>query len=359
MTTISKLNITRLRNIDQLSLLPGELINVISGPNGSGKTSILEAIYLLGVGRSFRSAKVAPLIQEGSKDCTVFCELDGGAVAMGLQKSRLQKPILKLQGNKQPNWIEAAKLLPLQILDANTFLLLEGSPKVRRRFLDWGVFHVEPSFVDHWRNSRVCIANRNQLLKGKSLDRSQLAAWDSEFGREAAHIDSARSVYFEAFQQVLAEVLREIAPESPAILSYFRGWDPGLDLTTVLSGNLDSDRRYGLTQAGPHRADIQIRVGKLNAAEVLSRGQQKMLVSAMKIAQAILLARSTSRTCVFLIDDLPAELDEKNRATVCRYLARLDSQVFITCVDERSLQHCWDAGIAIRKFHVEHGKIHP
>ena len=357
MTRISRLTITGLRNLDGISMNPGAGVNLIIGPNGSGKTSMLEAIYLMGVGRSFRSAKVAPLIQNGASSCTVFCELNDGAVAMGLQKFRHQSPVLKIQGVRQPNWIEAARLLPLQILDSNTFQLLEGSPKVRRRFLDWGVFHVEPGFVEHWRNGRICIANRNLLLKAKNLDRTQIAAWDMELCRESEQVDRARSAYFGAFSTHLVTVLKEIAPSIDISLHYFRGWDEARELSAVLAQNLETDRRYGVTQAGPHRADIRIRIGKLNAADVLSRGQQKLLVSAMKMAQAVMLTESGLRSCVFLVDDLPAELDEANRAIVCRYLARLETQVFITCVDEKSLNQCWNDGHPVNKFHVEHGKI--
>lgn len=359
MTSFSLLNISRIRNIDDIRLEPIAGINLIQGMNGSGKTSILESIHMLATGRSFRSTKTSPVIQNGSNECTLYGELGEGSIAIGLQKFRNQKHLLKLQGKKQANWIEVARHLPVQVLDSTAFQLLEGSPKVRRRFLDWGVFHVEPSFVQHWSNSRKCIANRNLLLRaGSRCDRAQLAAWSQELCVEADHVNRARVAYFNELSPVLDDVLRKVSPVSGLSLTYFKGWDDENPLNELLDASLDSDLRYGATQFGPHRADIRVKLGRNQAVEVLSRGQQKMLVSAMKIAQGILLSERTQRRCIFLLDDLPAELDEMNRRIVCRILQSLESQIFITCVDERSLNNCWESTAPLARFHVEHGKMH-
>lgn len=337
--------------------MPGTTVNLVQGSNGSGKTSILEAIHLLAVGRSFRSTKVSPIIQHEAADCTVFAELDGGALSLGLQKFRHQRHVLKVQGKKQSSWVEAARLLPVQVLDANAFLLLEGSPKVRRRFLDWGVFHVEQSFSQHWSNTRKCLANRNMLLKSARLDRHQLQAWTQELCREAESVDRARSAYFSDFLPLVRDILSKFLQVSELSLSYFRGWDSQKSLQEVLEASQEADIRHGATQFGPHRADIRVKTGRHLAAEVLSRGQQKLLVSGLKIAQGQFLAEHTGKRCVFLVDDLPAELDEANRKRVCRFLEDLGGQVFVTCVDEGALQDCWGDQVQITRFHVEHGKI--
>jgi DNA replication and repair protein RecF len=357
MTFFSHLDISRVRNIDEISIDPGKQINLIHGVNGSGKTSILEAIHLLAVGRSFRSTKSAiPMIQHASTDCTVFARLDGG-IAVGLQKARNQKPLLKLQGEKQANWLDVAHLIPIQVIDSNAFRLLEGSPKDRRRFLDWGVFHVEPSFVTHWRNSRKCIANRNLLLKSNRIDEGQLQAWNTELCVEAELVDRARSAYFSRFSPILEEVLRKMDAVGDISINYRRGWDNELTLTEVLKRNKDIDLRYGSTQSGPHRADIVVKHEGISAVEVLSRGQQKILVSALKLAQGAFLTRESNRRCIFLIDDLPAELDHANRERICHFMQSSGSQVFMTCVDEGSLKNSWESKTLIAKFHVEHGKM--
>jgi DNA replication and repair protein RecF len=359
MASLDRLTISSIRNIDELSIELSRQVNLIHGSNGSGKTTILEAIHMLGVGRSFRSTRVAPFIQQGKNECILFASLDGATSTVGLQKFRNQRHLLRLQGRKQGNWIDVARSMPLQILDSSAFQLLDGSPKVRRRFLDWGVFHVEHAFLDHWRNSRICISNRNQLLKSLKLDKTQLKAWSIELCNEAEAVDQARTRYFNDFSPILTGVLAEIALFNGISLRYHRGWDEKKHLSEVLIQDAAAEQKFGQTLHGPHKADIQVKIGNTNANELLSRGQQKILVSAMKIAQGLLFARQTGRNCIYLIDDLPAELDEGNRVLICKFLLGIGSQLFITSVDKYALENCWDSATQLAKFHVEHGKILP
>ncbi|MEX0619649.1 MAG: DNA replication/repair protein RecF [Pseudohongiellaceae bacterium] len=354
MASLQRLNISHVRNIGEATIQPSPAINILHGANGSGKTSVLEAVHLLACGRSFRGVKIEPVIQHDKPSCTIFADLRGD-IKMGLTRFRNQRHELKLHGTRQSNWEQVARLLPVQVLDSNAFALLEGGPRVRRSFLDWGVFHVERSFVQNWRATRKCLANRNLLLK-EGGDRSQIAAWDTELCRAATAVDAARQAYFDEYLPVLSEVVGQLVDLPDLSLRYHRGWE-GNPLDEVLLRHAASDSKYGATQYGPHRADIVVKSGKLAAVEILSRGQQKLLVSAMKIAQGKLLSSAVNQDCIFLIDDLPSELDQANRHKVCNLLQALKSQLFLTCVDPSSLQDCWDEKVKFAKFHVEHGKI--
>ncbi len=358
MSVISRLNVLNVRNLSDIKLVPAESLNLIFGDNGSGKTSLLEAIHLLGLGRSFRSQKLNSIIQYDKEDCVVFCELAEG-VSIGLKKSRRQGHQLRLMGEKQRNWADAARHLPVQILNSESFMLLEGSSKVRRRYLDWGVFHVEQDFVGAWRKAAKCLAHRNLLLKQKNFDREQLEAWDVELCRLSESIDRSRRDYFSALCPALLETVARLIDIPGLSLQYSRGWDDSADLGSVLKSGIFKDLKYGATQYGPHRADISVKIGRNDAVEVLSRGQQKLLVSAMKIAQGALLSRLLGVKSVYLLDDLPSELDLANRKRVCLLLHELECQVFMTCVDPAELERSWPAGLLPRKFHVEHGKISP
>jgi DNA replication and repair protein RecF len=358
MAKLKRLEISHLRNLDQVQLSPSPQINIFFGNNGSGKTSLLEGIHLLGLGRSFRSSKTESVIQDSSQRCTIFAELRDG-ISVGLIKERRQSQILKLQGDRQRNWIEAARHLPLQLINAESFSLLEGGPKTRRRFLDWGVFHVEHSFIGNWRNASKCLAHRNLLIKQQRLDKLQLAAWDAEFSEAADQIDASRHRYFEFFRPLALETIKELITIDGLNLHYWRGWEESISLADALKLSLEKDLRYGATQLGPHRADMFVRIGKKAAAEVLSRGQQKLLVSALKIAQGRLLASHSGVQGIYLVDDLPAELDKHNRIRVCELLVNLGSQVFMTSVDSSDLENSWVSTSLPRKFHVEHGKISP
>ena len=260
----------------------------------------------------------------------------------------------------QRNWESVARALPVQVVSANTFSLLEGGPKSRRMFLDWGVFHVKQSFVQDWRATKKCIANRNLLLKERRIDASQLEVWNEELCLYSDRVDEARREYFRGFGPVFRKVYDSLVPDASAesiSIEYWRGWPEDGSLKEILLAEKERDHRYGSTQNGPHRADLQVKVGKRMASDVLSRGQQKILVCALKIAQGVHHASSSGDKCIYLIDDLPAELDEENRANILKYLDGLGSQLLITGVELPSIVNCLSDDAEKRTFHVERGTI--
>jgi DNA replication and repair protein RecF len=358
MSIIEKLSISAVRNLISLEIEPISTVNILHGENGSGKTSILEAIHLLSSGRSFRTSKLDPLINNESEDAVVYARLDGGR-EVGLSKSRRQKHFLKYQSEKQSNWENVARELPCQILDSNSFLLLEGGPSSRRQFLDWGVFHVEHGFVENWRRTKKSIANRNLLLKQRRTDLEQIAAWDSELCLAAREVDRARKAYFESFIPLFFKVYTDMNGVEVDNLSidYDRGWESNRELAEVLDENREIDKRYGATQAGPHRADLSFKIGRSRAVDILSRGQQKILVSSMKLSQGLLLSDALKRQCIFLIDDLPSELDHENRSAVLAQLEAMGGQVFITCVEIAGILDSLSDSSKLATFHVERGTI--
>ena len=358
MSIIQKLTVSAVRNIQGLDIEPSPTINVIFGENGSGKTSLLESIHLLATGRSFRTNKLDPLINNDQEEAVVFARLSDGK-EVGLSKSRRQNHQLRFRSENQKNWENVARELPVQILDSNSFLLLEGGPKSRRQFLDWGVFHVEQGFVANWRRTKKALANRNLLLKQRVPDNDQIAAWDSELCQSAKEVHRAREEYFNRFLPLFMTVyenMRGVERDGLQIV-YERGWDEEKELSQVLLENRSIDARYGATQSGPHRADLAFRIGRSKAVEILSRGQQKILVSSMKIAQGLLLSEALDRKCIFLVDDLPAELDHDNRAAVLAQLLSMGGQVFVTCVEISSVLDSLAEQPKLAKFHVERGTI--
>lgn len=358
MSIIEKLTVTAVRNIEGLDFEPISTVNILHGENGSGKTSILESIHLLASGRSFRTSKLEPLINSDKEEAIVFARLADGK-EIGLSKSRRQKHHLKFRSENQANWENVARELPCQILDSNSFLLLEGGPNSRRQFIDWGVFHVEHGFVENWRRTKKSIANRNLLLKQRIPDHAQIAAWDSELCLAAGEVDRAREAYFHIFVPLFMELYRGMngADADSLRIEYERGWDPDRPLEDVLAANRDIDIRYGATQSGPHRADLSFVIGRSKAVDILSRGQQKILVSTMKIAQGLLLSRALDRKCIFLVDDLPSELDHDNRAAVLSQLVGMGGQIFVTCVEISSILDSLPGQPKLATFHVERGTI--
>jgi|TARA_A100001391_G_scaffold204298_2_gene199472 DNA replication and repair protein RecF len=265
---------------------------------------------------------------------------------------------MRLDGEKVERVAQLAQALPLQLINPDAFRLLEGSPSARREFLDWGVFHVKHDFFDVWRRVRRALKHRNALLRHGKMDVQALNVWDREFAHWSERLDALRMEYMQALAPLFQATLAELIDLPELTLRYQRGWDAKRPLGDVLAAGRDSDSHMGFTQTGPQRADLRIRLGRRPAVEVLSRGQQKLVVSALKLAQGRLLEEMNGRTCVYLIDDLPAELDGEHRRLFCQLLAGLECQVFVTCVEPETLDRVWLPNTDVRMFHVEHGRLH-
>jgi DNA replication and repair protein RecF len=360
MPALKRLVISGIRNIQSAQLDPSPAFNLIHGKNGSGKTSVLEAIYFLSLGRSFRSHQHKPLIGDGCTEAVVYGETcDGVTLGVSRTPRRGDSPLLKLNGSKVDTFAALTQELPLQLLNSDTFALMEGGPQERRAFLDWGVFHVKHQFLQAWRMAKRALINRNALLK-RNASTAEIAPWSHELGAHSEVVARLRQEYLEQLKAHFASGLGAELSERlgmPLSIEYFCGWDSGQDLHVLLSEHLEKERRYGHTLFGPHRADLLFTVNGKPCSEVLSRGQLKLSVSLLKISQAQLLRASTGRSSTFLVDDLPAELDRDNQAAICRHLAALEAQTFVTSIEPALSLDLEEAGSATRLFHVKHGKV--
>lgn len=357
---LNRLLIRDLRNLSSVDLHLAPAINLFYGENGSGKTSLLEAIHVLSVGRSFRSHKIKSLINEARPSLTVFGRIlaQGAEVPIGVQRYREGQVQSKAGGRALQSVAELASYLPLQVIDAEAFSLLDGSPSVRRQFLDWLVFHVEPSFYPAWRNAQRCLKHRNTLLRRGRIEPAELQPWDQELIQASVTIDSLRKQCFQVFTGALEKLLEQFGIAEGLSIKLFNGWGKE-DYSQTLKASFERDCHAGFTHASINRADVRVRLNGVNAAEILSRGQQKLLVCAFKIAQGVAFEQLTQRRCVYLVDDLPAELDKTHSALLVSWLRRLDTQVFITGIEREVLLEAWrDKPLAsIKVFHVERGKI--
>ncbi|MBN8412813.1 DNA replication/repair protein RecF [Halomonas cupida] len=345
-----------LRNLQALDVLPSPGINLITGRNGSGKTSLLEGIHLLGMGRSFRARKLAQVLHHEVDTLILHGRLAGDPpVAIGLRRCRHESELtLRIGGERVERLSQLVETLPLQLINPDAFRLLEGPPAGRREFLDWGVFHVKHDFLGAWQRFRRALKHRNALLRHGRMDAQTLAVWEHELAVSGERMDALRDEWVDAFSPIFHETLEGLISLPELRLRYTRGWDRQRSLSEVLEGARDTDRQMGFTQQGPQRADLSIRLGKRPAVEVLSRGQQKLVVSALKLAQGRMLERLTGRTCLYLIDDLPAELDHDHRKVFCQWLERMRCQAFITSVDHEVLADLWQPDTPLAMFHVKH-----
>lgn len=358
--SIQHLSVTGVRNLAPVTLTPSPRINLLYGNNGSGKTSLLEAIHFLALARSFRSNRIQPMIRHGDEQSLVFARVRtaaGEELGIGVSRNRQADIQIRINGENIRSMATLARTLPVQLINPESFRLLEGAPKTRRQFLDWGVFHVEHSFMHAWQRLQNSLKQRNSLLRHAIIDANSLQAWDNEFCNASELIDQYRQDYIRRLKPIFSETLSELIQLPDLALSYYRGWDRDKPLQEVLEGSRARDQALGHTQAGPQRADLRLRVGSQNAIEVLSRGQQKLVVCALKIAQGHLLSQSMQQKCIYLVDDLTAELDPAHRKALCRLLEQLECQVFITGTDQAALNFNWQKETPVSMFHVEHGHI--
>lgn len=351
--TIAKLTITNLRNIKSLTLEPHPNLNIVLGENGSGKTAILEAIHILGSGRSFRTLNSHPLISLHQPYYSVF-GIVNNQQPLGIQKMRQGEKKIQINDKLHQSASTLAQILPIIIINSDSYLLLCGEPKQRLKFIDLGVFHVEPSFLSLWKRTNIALKHRNKALK-QQLPYSQLYVWTRELVACGLALDQLRKKYIHQYLALFNEVISAYFSFCIEI-NYQRGWQDNLSLEQALVHNLERDSKFGYTQYGPHRADLQIRAKGQLARDILSRGQQKVLVSVMRLTQGLLLKKIENKTCTYLIDDLAAELDARMRETMADLVKRLNAQIFMTGTDLWGLKPFLTQEKQ-KVFHVKQGQI--
>lgn len=354
---IETLMLQGVRNLAPVSITPSSQINLIYGENGSGKTSLLESIYYLAYCKSFRTHKQKNLIQHGVESLTAFCRLvlDMGSYQLGVERNTKGERRIKLNGEWLQSAAELASVLPVQLLDPTMFRLLEGSPQLRREYIDWGVFHVEPSFINVWRNFKTAHKTRNALLRAGGCSEAERLVWHESLASQANKINEFRISYMARLKPVFDHFMQRLNPDLGITMSFYQGWGKDRDYLELLEEGWLSDLKMGFTQLGPQRADLRIKANNLPAMEVLSRGQQKMVVCALKLAQAQIYREVSNRPCIFLVDDLCAELDLNHRKALCSLLEELECQVFVTAVEADQIADCWSPQSHVKTFHVEHG----
>lgn len=356
---IDSLMLQGLRNLESLSISPSSQINLIYGENGSGKTSLLEAIYYLAYCRSFRTHKQKNLIQHGCDQFTAFCklELDKNRHQLGIERNSKGERRIKLNGEWLQSAAELASILPIQLLDPTMFRLLEGSPQLRREYIDWGVFHVEPNFINVWRNFKVAHKTRNALLRAGGTSEDERLIWHESLAQYANTINEFRQAYIKRLKPMFDFFMERLNPNLGITMGFYQGWGKDRNYFELLEESWPSDLKMGFTQLGPQRADLKIKANNLPAMEVLSRGQQKMVVCALKLAQAQIYREVSNRPCIFLVDDLCAELDINHRKALCSLLEELECQVFVTAVEADQIADCWSPQSLVKTFHVEQGTL--
>ncbi|MEH6446194.1 MAG: DNA replication/repair protein RecF [Oceanospirillaceae bacterium] len=357
---IKSLKIQNIRNLSQVELAPSANVNLIYGANGSGKTSLLEAINFLGLTRSFRTRKFPYFVTHDQKESLVFAQLQQEAQVnhQPLGVSRDLSGAVSIRHNGANIDIsQLASLVPLLVINTDTFQILEGSPSIRRQFIDWGSFHADQGYIQAWRSFKRVLQQRNSLLKCGKIDPQIRRVWDAEFVKYAQQITDMRQRYINQLLPDFLAISQRLMGEVDLSLSFSPGWDQKRALDELLEEQLPRDLKQGFTAAGPQRADMRIKIDGVSASERLSRGQKKLVVSALKLAQGTVYNQHKEDSCIYLIDDLPSELDAEHCQLFCQFLEQTNSQCFITCVEPTTLMSYWSSTTQVQSFEIKQGQL--
>ena len=354
---IKTLNIQRFRNIFQVSLELSPSFNVFYGHNGSGKTSLLEAIFYLGLAKSFRSSNACRVINNEAESCLIRAELQTEVrlIPLGIERNRQGQRFLRKDGENVPSVFALAQELALQLITADSHVLFTEGPKLRRQFFDWGLFHVEPQFYPLWQQLQKVLKQRNAALKAK-LSANEIKIWDSELVRLASAIDILRKEHLKQLYPIALNLFHTLLPELELEIRYERGWAEDEDLLNLLSQNFYRDFHIGYTQLGPQRADLLFLTHNTPLQEHLSQGQLKLAAYALHLAQGKMLQTVAQKSPIYLIDDIPSELDPRKRYLVLQVLTELQAQSFLTGINPEDLLEISHLSHS-KMFHVEQGRI--
>ena len=402
---IERLQVSHLRNLTQVNLQPAAC-NVIIGANGSGKTSLLEAIFLLSRGKSFRHHQPKRYIQHHQDAATVHANLSDSS-ALAIQKRADATTVLRLNQTTVYNQSILTEQLPTLLIDPSTMDMLEQGSASRRQLLDWLVFHMKQGFHPQWVAYQRLLKQRNSLLKQRRhlthVQLAELRAWDKGLASHAALIHYYRETIFEAWQPYFSESIAQLLPAYAAqlSLSYNAGYDTSVAFDIQLNERLEQDLQLGYTRIGNHRADIHVHwrstgsiqsaneninaslsvdstdvnestklpVLKEQAANILSRGEKKLLITALRLSQLPLLLNVKNNSDLFssdaklratpvvLLDDITAELDDRAIEILLATLAQLPCQVFMSSLTDSILPMINEYWSEPKVFHMKQGEV--
>ncbi len=345
---LASVQVDNVRCIQQASLDLAPRLTLIQGPNGSGKTSLLEAIHLAGRGRSFRTRNTERLIRRGATRLQVYAETSNPAHRIGFAYDSAGAYQARLDGRTPGSLAELPSALFVEVIDPDIHRLVEGAPAERRRWLDWGVFHVEPSFLAHWLRYSRALRQRNAALR----DGQPPEPWNGELVAAGEALHAQRVAWFESLAPHWARVSGALL-DTPVDLALRSGWAADLSLGDALHSGLERDRQRGSTLAGPHRADIVLRARGASARDVLSRGQQKLTAAGLVLALLGRLRAEQQALPTLLLDDPAAELDAGRLHAFVEEVRALDCQIVMTSLSANTSLF----GAPERVFHVEQGHV--
>ena len=354
---LTSLSIDGFRNIEPTRLHFSPRLNLFVGENAAGKTSLLEALYVLARARSFRTRDLDRTIQTGQAGfqlVATVCSAGVREIPVGMRRFE-KKLVARVDSRPVKRLSELAALFPVQWLGGNLHRLIEEGPAYRRHYLDWGLFHVEQAYLVEWKRFQRLLKQRNAALR-KNASAQEICAWDSELAASGEELHRMRAAYVLELEARVSTISADLLDTGSELeIGYRSGWSREKTFRESLQSGLSRDRELGYTRSGPQRAELVFQYQQRPLTERFSRGQLKLFVTALKVAQAQLLKHEAGQVSLFLMDDLGAELDEDNQLRVLGLLRSIGAQVFVTAI--HTVEKAGWQSENIGRFHVKHGVI--
>jgi len=351
---LKSLQIRQVRNLTDVQITPNAEVNIIYGENAAGKTALLESIYLLSKSRSFRTAHIKEVIQHNKNELVisgVVTNNNNVSINTGIRKTSKETEI-KYNGNRIKAVSEQANNVIVQCAIPDNTKILTGVPKDRRKWIDWALFHVEQNYLQIWHDYHHALRSRNALLR-RPAKNNEFFIWENKMATTAEMLSNMWSNYLTCLQKYYKEVTGE-HPQRNVLFSIKRDKYQASNFLEYLQTTRQSDIKTGFTQNGPHKADVEFKTQGKPVNTVFSRGQIKLFVTMLSIAQAKLLKTEKEKIPIILADDLTTELDKKAAATILELLYEEKMQLFITTTEPGEL-HKSNTDTSL--FHVEHGQV--
>ena len=356
MATLERLWVEDFRNIAALEMAFSNNLNVVLGPNGSGKTSFLDAIHVLATGRSFTGSTASDFIRRGQEKSIVGGHIrnpDGVRASLGVEKTGATTHC-RVDGESVRSASVLSRHVTVLPLHARLFQLLDDTPAQRRALLDRVLFHVEPLYLETYKRFHRAVQQRNELLKAGQRP-AEFEFWDEEFLAAGESLNNSRLGCVAHLNGWLAE-RHQILELGTVGLAYRSGWRADQTLREALKENRQRELLVKSTTIGPHRAELKVLADERLARNAVSRGQAKLLTCLLVEAQLAYLEEHGRPTPILLVDDIAAELDSRSRAIVLPMLLKPGRQAFVTAIDFDQVPA--DLGnLSLTLFHVEQGVL--
>lgn len=368
---LKSVNLFGFRNLQQAAFETDNSVNIFYGENGSGKTSILESLFYLGRAKSFRTSKRNNLINAKLSSLAISAELSQAKFThkAGISLSKKGESKIKIDGEVVTRLSELSNLFPAQVITPESFDEFFSSPKARRSYMDFGLFHVEQEYQNLWSSYVKLQKQTNALLRHGGSNQRELVYWYRNLIEAGTKIETLRETFFEKHLSRVISVLTDLFKDGSRgqlmdglVIRYkkksFASNEDDSSDNAILK-QIEKDQKYKQVGFGPTRADLAFVLDGEDVTNRLSRGQSKMLYYLLEVAMVRVIKEVADKNLLLLVDDLPSEVDDKTRNTMLELLLQSQAQIFVTGIEPKIAMEFKKYTESVKVFHVEHGTIRP